>query len=88
MKSHSVIQVVASTSEHFQELFTYFILFLDNMKKSPCAAASLSGLSFAIILSSLLFHLNHVLVPPLLAVCPQSCCPVPALSPLPLNSLL
>lgn len=58
------------------------------MKKSPRAAASPSGVSFANILSGLLFPLNDVLVLPLLAVCPQCCCPVPALSPLPLNSLL
>lgn len=59
---------VTSTSDHFQELFTNFILFLDNMKKSPCAAASPRGASFANILSGLLFPLNDVLVLPLLAV--------------------
>jgi len=74
---------VTSTSEYCQELSTFFVLLMDNIKKTACTAASPSGVSSANILSCQLLPISNVPVLPLITVSPLSCSPVPALSVFP-----
>lgn len=56
---------------------------MDNIRKTPCTAASPSGVSSANVLSCQLLPINEVLVLPLLTVSPQSCSSVPPQSAFP-----
>lgn len=56
---------------------------MDNIRKTPCTAASPSSVSSANVLSCQLLPINEVLVLPLLTVSPQSCSSVPPLSVFP-----